>query len=102
MILAIIIIMFIYSGIVVIEDPWICHPLVPFVHKQALGQRKAEVGGGGVRGAMLPPLSLRSYFAMNVFLEIHFPAILQGFQNFFDPDTSRVSSEALTNDTVEW
>ena len=95
--------MFIYSGIAVIEDPWICHPLVPFVHKQAPGQRKAEVGGGGGQGGYAPPpLSLRSYFAMNVFLEIHFPAILRGFQNFFDPGTPRVSSEALTNDTVEW
>ena len=41
-------------------------------------------------------LFLKLYFARDIFLEIHFCVILQGIQNFFGPDTAKISSEALS------
>ena len=41
------------------------------------------------------PLFLKSNFARDAFLEIHFYVILQGIYNFFDPGTPRISSRVL-------
>ena len=47
--------------------------------------------GRGRAGELWPlPLFLKSYFARDIFLGIYLCVILQGIQNFFDPETPRI------------
>ena len=51
-----------------------------------------QVGAGGHAS---PPIFLKQFFAGDIFLEICFCFILQDVQNFFGPDTPRISSRAM-------
>ena len=56
---------------------------------------KKGMGGGG---AIATSLFLKSYFARDVFLEIHFRVILQDMQNYFGLGIPRISSGALVQE----
>ena len=49
---------------------------------------------------MSPSTFLKSYFAKDVYLEIHFCVIQQGIQNLFGSSTPRISTEVLVCESL--